>query len=137
MRPDTPPLKTCTDLSFVSPGELVKHAQDVSDEVVRRAYELFEKRGRTYGSDWGDWFLAQSQVLKQVNFHVQAHAEEIKISVEPRRVRICGRAETPDNHKAGEEIMYSLDHSLMPANGTFAGDRWGRAGGAKLAQRPK
>jgi hypothetical protein len=105
MRPDTPPLKTCTDLSLVSPGELVKHAQDVSDEVVRRAYELFEKRGRTYGSDWGDWFLAQSQVLKQVNFHVQAHAEEIKISVEPRRVRIYGRAETPDNHKAGEEII--------------------------------
>jgi hypothetical protein len=44
-------------------------------------------------------------VLKQVNFHVQAHAEEIKISVEPRRVRIYGRAETPDNHKAGEEII--------------------------------
>lgn len=91
----------------------------MSDEVVRRAYELFEKRGRTHGSDWGDWFLAQSQVLKQVNFHVQAHAAEINISVEPRRVRICGRAETPDNHKAGEEIMYSLGHSLMLAEQIF------------------
>jgi HSP20 family molecular chaperone IbpA len=133
MKPDAPELKTKTDSSLASPDELIEHAQDVSNEIARRAYELFEKRGGAHGNDWDDWFLAQSQLLKPVNFHLMetddhfiAHAEvpgfsphEIRVSVEPHRVRICGKAETPDQPNDGEAVMYSLGHSLLPAEHIF------------------
>ncbi len=133
MRTDPAPQKTSTDLSLVSPDELVKRAQEVSGEIARRAYFLFEKRGGGHGNDRDDWFLAQSQLLMPVKFqvverddHLIAHAEvpgfsahEIRVSVEPHHVRISGKAETSGEHGTGKEIMYSLSHSLMPAEQIF------------------
>jgi len=133
MGTDAPPQKTSTDLSLVSADELVRRAQEVSDEIARRAYDLFEKRGGAHGNDRDDWFLAQSQLLTPVKFHIVerddhliAHAEvpgfsahEIRVSVEPHHVRISGKAETPDEQGTGKEIMYSLGHSLMPAEQIF------------------
>ena len=86
-----------------------------------------------HGNDRDDWFLAQSQLLTPVKFHIVerddhliAHAEvpgfsahEIRVSVEPHHVRISGKAETPDEQGTGKEIMYSLGHSLMPAEQIF------------------
>ena len=33
-----------------------------SDEVARRAYELYEHRGGEQGHDWDDWFQAEREV---------------------------------------------------------------------------
>ena len=35
------------------------------DEIARRAYELYEQRGRVHGRDWEDWFQAEGE-LNQV-----------------------------------------------------------------------
>ena len=32
------------------------------DAIERRAYELFEARGRTDGEDWNDWFQAEREL---------------------------------------------------------------------------
>jgi hypothetical protein len=32
------------------------------EQVQRRAYELFEGRGGTHGSDWADWFAAEQEL---------------------------------------------------------------------------
>jgi len=33
-----------------------------SDEVARRAYELFLERGGRHGDDWQDWLTAERQL---------------------------------------------------------------------------
>ena len=32
------------------------------DEVARRAYQLFEERGREPGREWNDWFRAEREL---------------------------------------------------------------------------
>ena len=127
-----PTLKT-SNVKLVSPEELLKHEEWVFDSISRRAYELFENRGSTYGSDLDDWFRAESELVKPVKCHVLesddrliAHAEvpgfgphEIKVSLEPRWLKIGGRRETSENRNTGEAIMYSLGHSLLPADQIF------------------
>jgi len=36
----------------------------LSEEIARKAYELFEQRGRTDGSDLDDWLQAEKMVGK-------------------------------------------------------------------------
>ena len=38
--------------------------QEVQLAIARRAYELFEARGREHGHDWEDWFRAESELLR-------------------------------------------------------------------------
>ena len=128
----TPTLKT-NDVKLVSPEDLLKHEEYIFNLISRRAYERFENRGYSHGNDWDDWFRAESELLKPVKCHALesddhliAHAEvpgfsphEIKVSVEPRWLRIGGRTETSANNKTGEAITYSLGHSLLPAEQSF------------------
>jgi len=128
-----PSQSTGTDLNPVSARELSEHTQGTVDRVARRAFEIFESRGHVHGHDREDWFLAQSELLGPVKFrvmesddHLIAHAElpgfrphEIKVSIEPRQLKIGGRTETPENRNDGETVMYSLEYSLLPAKQIF------------------
>ena len=128
-----PSKQTGTDLKLVPVHELFEHTQDVRDRVARRAYEIFERRGRLAGNDREDWLLAESEILKPVKCHVQesgdhliVHAEvpgfrldQIKVSLEPRWFRIGGSKENSENRNNGESVMYSLGHSLLPAEQIF------------------
>jgi DUF2934 family protein len=44
------------------PGGAVPSA----DAIARRAYELYERRGRSHGSDWADWLDAERE-LRSLN----------------------------------------------------------------------
>lgn len=124
----TTTLKT-VNLALATPEELLKHEKWIFDSISRRAYELFQNRGCIPGHDWEDWFRAESELLKPVKCqvvesgdHLIAHAEvpgfsphELKISLESRWLRIGGRAETSENRNPGRAVMYSLGHSLLPA----------------------
>ena len=93
-----------TDLNLVSVHELFEHTQDVFDLIARRAFEIFERRGRACGNDREDWFLAESELLTPVKVHLSESGEqltaraevpgfnsqEIKVSVEPHRLSISG-----------------------------------------------
>ena len=118
-----PSMKGSTDLNLVSVHELFEHTQDVFNLIGRRAFEIFESRGHVHGNDREDWFLAESELLTPVKFHLSESGEQlivraevpgfnrqdIKVSVEPRRLSISGKAEPREDHQSGKHI-----HSLRP-----------------------
>jgi len=124
---------TGIDLKLVPAHEVLEHTHDVSRLIARRAYEIFERRGRADGNDEADWFLAESEIVRPLKCrilesddHLIAQAQvpgfrphEIKVSIERHRLRIGGRAETPENRSDGEAVMYSLGRSLLPATQIF------------------
>jgi HSP20 family molecular chaperone IbpA len=95
------------DNLFVPPDTLAEQMQDVQDLISRRAYETFERRGRTHGYDRGDWFHAESTVLQPMRHEASDGGDafvvivdvgdylpqELKMSAEPRHLRIVGRSE--------------------------------------------
>jgi len=115
-----------TDLNLVSVHELFEHTQDVFNLIARRAFEIFESRGCTQGNDREDWFLAESELLTPVKFHLSESGEqliaraevpgfnrgEIKVSLEPHRLSISGKA--GEGHQSGKQ-----DHSHRHAQLMF------------------
>ena len=115
-----------TDLNLVSLHELFEHTQDVFHLIARRAFEIFEGRGCVHGNDREDWFLAESELLTPVKFHLSESGEqltaraevpgfnsqEIKVSVEPHRLSISGKAKTREDHQSGKHT-HSLKHEHL------------------------
>jgi HSP20 family protein len=115
-----------TDLNLVSVHELFEHTQDVYNLIARRAFEIFESRGHMHGNDREDWLLAESELLTPVKFHLSVSGdqltalsevpgfsrEEIKVSVEPRRLSISGKTEPHEDHQSGKRV-YSKHARLM------------------------
>jgi HSP20 family protein len=115
-----------TDVNLVSVHELFEHTQDVFDVVARRAFEIFERRGRLHESDREDWFLAESELLTLVRFHLSESGErltvraevpgfnrqEIKVSLEPRRLIISGKTKPPEDDKSGKH-PHSHKHAQL------------------------
>jgi hypothetical protein len=44
----------------------------LEDEIRRRAYELYEQRGREDGRDLEDWLLAEEEVAQRTSRNVAA-----------------------------------------------------------------
>ena len=116
-----------TDLNLVSVHELFEHTQDVFNLIARRAFEIFESRGHAQGNDREDWFLAESELLTPVKFHLSESGEqlivraevpgfnsqEIKVSVEPYRLNISGRAKAREDHQSGKHTHSLKREHLM------------------------
>lgn len=73
--------------------------------IARRAYELFERRGRAPGFDVDDWRWAESEVLYPCRHDLKDlpdaillkaelpgsfTADELEVSIEPRRLMVSG-----------------------------------------------
>jgi hypothetical protein len=43
----------------------MKSAPDFHERIRRRAYELYEQRGRGEGNEIGDWLRAESEVAQK------------------------------------------------------------------------
>jgi HSP20 family protein len=100
---------------------LFDRAKEIYDEIARRAYELFESRGREDGSDVEDWLAAEQELLlparleaAEYDDHLEVRAEvpgfnerEIHVSLEPRHLIIIGRVEKTDEQKKGETVCTS------------------------------
>lgn len=126
-------MKINTDLNLVPPSEMSEHAKRIFDAIAQRAYEIFESRGCVSGHDKDDWLRAESELLKPLKFHITQsgehliaraevlgfHPHEIKVSVEPRHMRIASAVETGEDENTGEAVMHSLRHSLQPAEQIF------------------
>ena len=122
---------------------LFDRAREISQYIAQRAYEFFESRGRQVGYDIEDWLRAELELLRPVPVDISEtddklivraelpgfRLEEIKVSVEPRRVIISGKIEEKDEPKAektisserqSDELFRSLDLpvSVDPASAT-------------------
>ena len=91
------------------PGsDLADRLQYLSGSIARRAFEIFEDRGRALGHDLEDWLRAESELLHPVHLYIAesddaltVHAEvpgfsakELDVGVEPHRLTISGKRET-------------------------------------------
>jgi HSP20 family protein len=106
--------------------ELVKHSSEkisnqfsqIYDGIARRAFDIFESRGRSPGHELEDWFRAESELLRPVPVNVAesdgeyiVRAEvpgfgdkDIEVIVEPLYLAISGRRETKEDEQ-NEEII--------------------------------
>ena len=86
---------------------LFNRMEEIQQEIARRAFELFEQRGREPGRDFEDWSTAESELLAAVPIDLEETDEafkittavpgfgekDIKIAAEPNRVFISGKVE--------------------------------------------
>jgi HSP20 family protein len=101
---------------------LFDRAKEIYESIARRAYELFEGRGRQDGFDIEDWLRAEresllpiSTVTTEYDDHLTVRAEvpgfnekEIQIGLEPRRLIISGKNEQTGEQKSEEATYTSL-----------------------------
>ncbi len=45
-----------------APSAIERADDPTRDEIARRAYQLFEERGREPGHEWEDWFRAEREL---------------------------------------------------------------------------
>ena len=95
---------------LIKPERQFDRLRALQEAIARRAYELFEGRGCEQGQDLADWLRAESDVLQPLPIKVSEYrdrlaveaqlpgfsAEEIEVSVEPRRLIISGRTSLTD-----------------------------------------
>ena len=107
-----------SQVKIVEPRALLDRFNKLSEQISRRAYEIFEKRGKTFGHDLEDWFEAESEILpplqlriKETNDALTVEAEtpefsakELEVSLEPWRLTISGKKEAKEEQKKGETI---------------------------------
>lgn len=100
--------ETGASVSLTPPVVLLDRMQELRGMIARRAYELFEQRGHEHGRHLDDWLQAESEILyvcrhdlRESDLAVTVRAEipgsftpeQLKISVEPRRLMVSGERE--------------------------------------------
>lgn len=85
---------------IVAGGGLPERDREIQDAIARRAYEIFEQRGREHGRHEDDWLRAEAELLQPVAMEIEdtglslaVRAElrgftpgEVELGVEARRV---------------------------------------------------
>lgn len=98
--------------------------KEISDILTRRAYELFEGRGRQDGHDLEDWFRAESELLNPMSPEISKaddqivvradvpgfKEKDIEVRVEPHRLIISGKREQIQDQKK-RKTVYSEKRS--------------------------
>lgn len=101
--------------------KILDRMHEMQEVIARRAFELFEKGGGIFGRDLDDWFRAESELLHPVNIRIAEteeglkveaevpgfKAEELEVSVEPRRLTITGKREAVKEEKKKGKTIYS------------------------------
>lgn len=100
--------ETGMPVKLVPPAILLGRMNELHRMIARRAYELYEQRGREHGRHLDDWLQAESELLyvcrhdlRESEFAVTVRAEvpgsftpeQLKISVEPQRLMVSGERE--------------------------------------------
>ena len=97
---------------------LIDQIEDTFNALARRAYDIFEQNGRTFGHDLENWLKAERELLHVVPVNVtesdeslEVRAEvpgfnekEIEIAVEPHRLTITGKREAKKEEKKGRTL---------------------------------
>jgi HSP20 family molecular chaperone IbpA len=87
---------------IVAGGGLPERGREIQDAIARRAYEIFEQRGREHGRHEDDWLRAEAELLQPAALEIEdtglslaVRAEvrgftpgEIELGIEPHRVSV-------------------------------------------------
>jgi HSP20 family protein len=88
-----------------SPSRFIDEINELMKKLEKRAYELFEWRGRKEGYDWDDWFKAENELFKPV-----------PLEITEKENRLMIRAEIPGFN--ADELEISLEPALLTIRGT-------------------
>jgi HSP20 family molecular chaperone IbpA len=105
---------------IVNRTEIESREAEILDAIQRRAYEIFENRGRGLGQDVNDWLIAEAEVLHPAHLNVTQsditlvirldmpgfEAKDIRVSIEPYRVIISGEKRQEEKRET-EKMLYS------------------------------
>jgi HSP20 family molecular chaperone IbpA len=102
----------------VGSEEILDRVEETLGALARRAYEIFESKGRHPGRDLEDWLRAETELLHSTRVEIFATARglrlraevagfqpsELRVCVEPRRVTIVGERRPVETRGAGKAI---------------------------------
>ncbi len=88
-------------------------AKEMLDAIARRAYEIFESKGRVGGHDLENWFEAESELFERTPVDVKESPEgvtiladvrhfapkELEVNLEPQRVTIIDKHQSQAERK--------------------------------------
>lgn len=113
--------KTTTESPSIVEGEkLLNRLREFSQLIAQRAHEIFETREGQMHNPLDDWFRAESELLRPLPIEINEtekqlavraevpgfKAEEIRLSVEPKRLIIVGESESKAEEKS-EQMIYN------------------------------
>jgi HSP20 family protein len=99
-------------------GSIFDQIQDTFNALSRRAYEIFESNGQSFGRDLEDWFQAERELLHPVHVSIEESDDsfavkadvpgfterELEINLEPHRLTITGKREAKKEEKKGKTV---------------------------------
>ena len=112
------PAKEAAPMKLLPGSDLFDRIQDLSNSIARRAFEIFEDRGRAFGHDLEDWLRAESEFLHPIHLDIAESddavtvraevpgfsAKELEVGVEPHRLTISGKREANEERKSKKTI---------------------------------
>lgn len=98
--------------------EISNRLSELYDVIARKAFEIFESRGRSPGHDQEDWFRAESALLQPLPLNMtESNGEyivrcevpgfdrqDLQVIVEPLLLAISGKRETREDEENGSTI---------------------------------
>lgn len=117
-------------LTLKAGSALADLAEQIQQDIGRRAYEIFERRGYTHGGDLSDWIQAENEIVRSVHSEVKDTGKQISLRVDvsnfdpaslqvglyPRRLVIRGKRLATDGKNgdsADQDAKYLLALSLV------------------------
>lgn len=67
MKPSADRRRTPERAADAQPELLTKYADEVREQIARKAYELYEQRGRRDGQDMDDWLKAEEIIMREIH----------------------------------------------------------------------
>jgi len=112
------PAREAAPMKLLPKSDLSDRIQDLFNSIARRAFEIFDGRGRADGHDLEDWFRAESELLHPVHLDITEsgdtltaraevpgfRAKELEVGVEPHRLTITGKRETSEERTSKKAI---------------------------------
>lgn len=104
---------------LIEPQSQLDKLTILEQTIARRAHELFESRGCEAGYDLDDWLSAEAGIRQSLPIKLSEHedrlsveaempgfkADEIEVSVEPRRLIISGTTDQADKNTFARELQ--------------------------------
>ena len=105
-------------LKLAQPEALFDRMAQIHETIARRAFQIFEEEGRLFGRDLDHWFRAEAELFPPIPLKIAEFedtitleaelpgfgADELKVSVEPRRVIICGEKRPTKQRSEGSKV---------------------------------
>jgi HSP20 family molecular chaperone IbpA len=111
-------VKEAVSLEAVEFESLVTRLQGLSEQIARRAYEIFEHECGVCGHDMENWLRAEREILHPIHVAVvetdqtvDVTAEvpgftesQLKVSIQPRHLIITGKKESGEKEQKGKIV---------------------------------